>query len=133
MSARLRSGATGARTVSGLLTSSDRSGPSKWTSPPNANVTGPFGAVVVVTVELGVGTDAKDGLIVVELRVTDGREDSQATTTRRTTTAAHVVLVGRTERLTRPTPYVSTAESVAARLFRADAGLAMTAVGCVRC
>ena len=54
MSALRKTGAIGANIVSGLAASLARSGPSKCTSPPKANVTAPrvgFGRVVVVVVE----------------------------------------------------------------------------------
>ena len=56
MSARERTGAIGASTPAGFAANRAASGPSKWTSPPNANVTAPFGVVVVV-----VGTTVEGG------------------------------------------------------------------------
>src|SRR5512135_3488024 len=63
MSARLKTGAIGARTPAGFAANFAASGPWKWTSPPNASVTAPFGISVVVVVDGTVEVPAGAGLV----------------------------------------------------------------------
>src|SRR4051812_32021423 len=92
MSADRNTGAIPLRTVAGFAASATPIGPSKCTSPPNANVTGPSARVVVVVAGGAVVVVARADVVVVardapELRLLDELHAAAAATSAAPTTA----------------------------------------------